>query len=77
MKIKNIGSNMTEVELIDGRLVLVSYSTPVAVLIPGKGAYKTEKKCSPTTSRHINKWASQHGISYTGERSQEYLDWLI
>lgn len=77
MKLKAIGSNMTEVELADGRLVLVSYSTPVAVHIPGEGAYKTDKKWSATTSRHLSKWASGHGISYKAEKDQSYFDGLI
>lgn len=77
MKLKNIGSNMTEAELNDGRLVLVSYSTPVAVHIPGEGAYKTEKRWSATTSKHINKWAGLRCISYKWEKTQDYFDRLI
>lgn len=55
MKIKNVGSNMTEVDFGAVR-VLVSYETPVACYVDGEGYYKTEKKFSSTTSKHINKW---------------------
>lgn len=56
MKVKNIGSNMTEVETKMGT-ILVSYSTPVAAcLSDGSGFIRTSKKWSMTTSRHINKW---------------------
>lgn len=56
MKIKSIGSNQTEVTLPSGIVVLVSYSTPVAAFIPGKGIARTETSHSATTTRHINKW---------------------
>ena len=60
MKLKNIGSNMTEVETDKGT-ILFSYSTPVAACLNGNGNHqpgfiRTSKKWSVTTSRHINKW---------------------
>ena len=55
MKIRPAGSNMTEVEFGD-ITVLVSYSTPVAAVVPGQGVLRTEKWFSGTTTKHINKW---------------------
>jgi hypothetical protein len=56
MKLKQLGSNQTELVLNDGTQVLFSYETPVACWIEGQ-FYRTDKKWSQTTSRHINKWA--------------------
>ena len=57
MKIKNIGSNMVEVQT-EKATVLVSYSTPVAACLHTApfGFIRTSKKWSVTTSKHINKW---------------------
>lgn len=74
MKIKNIGSNMTEVEASIGT-ILVSYETPVAVCMSdGSGFYRTATKHSITTSKHINKWL---GGAKAEERPQEFFDSLI
>jgi hypothetical protein len=56
MLVQQIGSNMTEVMLADGTEVLISYTTPVAARIPGKGWVRTAHKWSATTSKHINRW---------------------
>jgi len=40
----------------------ISYLTPVAVYISGKGVYLTDKFWSKTTSRHMAKWASEIGL---------------
>jgi hypothetical protein len=56
MRIRQIGSNQTEVMLADGTEILISYTTPVAALIPGRGWVRTLSKTSATTSKHINKW---------------------
>jgi hypothetical protein len=53
--IRKIGSNMREVECRNGTKILVSYETPVAARIEGQW-FKTEKRWSLTTSRHISKW---------------------
>ena len=55
MKIKPVGSNMTELQLDDVH-VLFSYETPVAACIFGKGYVRTAQWYSQTTTRHINKW---------------------
>jgi len=55
MKIKNIGSNQTQVDLSNGDSILVSYSANVAANVGGK-FYKTAQKWSVTTSKHISRW---------------------
>ena len=62
MKIKSLGSNKTELELKDLRL-LVSYSTPVALIRYPGGTLKTSQFHSVTTSRHINQWLDEHGYN--------------
>ena len=54
MKVKQIGSNQTEIIMNNGNHVLFSYETPVAVSTVN-GMYVTETKYSNTTTRHINK----------------------
>jgi len=54
MQIKRFG---TATEIDNGeKVVLFSYSTPVAVLIKGEGYYRTDARWSNTTSRHIARW---------------------
>ena len=55
MKLKKLGNNETEVQINDNTTVLFSYETPVAACVHGI-YYKTDKKWSATTSKHINKW---------------------
>lgn len=73
MKIKPVGSNMTELQLDDVH-VLFSYETPVAACIFGKGFVRTEKWYSQTTTRHINKWLD--GVD-APEVPQAFIDALI
>lgn len=64
MKVNPIGPNQTELTLDGGNvLVLFSYQTPVAAFVDGK-AFKTSKKFSRTTSRHISAW-------FDGEDAEE------
>lgn len=67
MKLKQIGSNQTEVQhqqKVNGGVatvaVLYSYETPVAYTVTwpdgGSVARKTNKFYSRTTSKHINAW---------------------
>ena len=72
MNIRNIGSNMTQLDLADGTSVLFSYSTPVAALTDN-GYYRTSTKYSSTTTRHINKWLD--GV-LAKEQPQEYFNSL-
>lgn len=77
MKIKPIASNMTELELNNVR-VLFSYQTPVAVIgYHDNGdcfVYKTDKKWSSTTTRHINKYLAH---KWAKPMPQEYFDNLV
>lgn len=54
MKIKPIGSNMTELHVGDV-VVLFSYQAPVAALTDD-GYIRTTQHYSATTTKHINKW---------------------
>jgi len=81
MKIKSLGSNKTELELKDLRL-LVSYSTPVALIrsqFLGGGAIKTSMFHSVTTSKHINQWLESHGHNpkLTPVQSQSFFDTFL
>ena len=73
MKIRNIGSNMTEVEGATAR-ILISYETPVAAKMHNGPYYRTAKKFSVTTSKHINKWLDGANAI---ETPQEFFDNLI
>lgn len=73
MKIRNIGSNMTELET-EKATVLFSYSTPVAACIhDGSGFFRTAKRWSVTTSKHISKWLDGRNAT---EKPQEFFDAL-
>ena len=52
-------NNVTTITLIDGREVLLSYGTPVAAFIPGRGYLKTSRKWSVTTSKHATQYAGK------------------
>lgn len=73
MKLKSIGSNMTEMN-INGVSILFSYSTPVAGW-DDKGAFRTSKHYSTTTSRHINKYLGGKDIGRKVD--QEYIDLIV
>jgi hypothetical protein len=77
MIVQQIGSNQTEVQLADGTCVLVSYTTPVAALVPGKGWIRTSHKWSAATTKHINAWLRKHCGSTVQEVSQWEVDQLI
>jgi len=76
MKVRNVGSNMTELE-INGYTVLFSYQTPVAALTP-QGYTKTSQWYSQTTTRHINKWLGNKSYLRDGvdavEMPQDFFD---
>ncbi len=73
MKLQSIGSNMTELN-INGVSVLFSYSTPVAGW-DDKGAFRTSKHYSTTTSRHINKYLGGKDIGRKVD--QEYINSIV
>jgi hypothetical protein len=79
MNLKPIASNMTELSLADGTQILFSYQTPVAMLQDNK-FYKTDKKWSVTTSKHIGKWANTFWnvpLSQWENKPQDYFDNLV
>jgi len=55
MKLKQLGSNMTELNMGDVQ-VFFSYETPVAARLTDGSLVRTEQWYSATTSKHINKW---------------------
>jgi hypothetical protein len=61
MKVKSLGANKTEIQFSDGRCVLVSYETPVAAFVPGRGWLRSGKRYSVTTSKHVNMWVRDNG----------------
>jgi len=71
MQIKPIASNMTELTTTEGTVILFSYETPVAALLPSGRYARTSKKWSVTTSRHINKWL---GGIVAEEAPQDFFD---
>ena len=65
MKVNHVGSNQTEVELINGTTVLYSYSTAVAAFVPGRGGLCSSTKYSTTTSSHVAKAIARWGCTKT------------
>lgn len=73
MKVKSIGANQTELTLANGDQVFFSYETPVAAIVDGL-SYKTEKKFSTTTTRHLNKWLGRLNAT---EKPQSFFENLV
>lgn len=73
MKVKSIGANQTELTLANGDQVFFSYETPVAAIVDGR-SYKTEKKFSSTTTRHLNKWLGRLNAT---EKPQNFFESLV
>jgi len=73
MRLRSIKKNMTEVVLGD-LTILFSYETPVACHIQGKGYFRTSKRWSATTTRHINQWLDG---AEAEERPQKFFDNLL
>lgn len=76
MNLTPIAANMTELQ-IKGHTILFSYKTPVAVLHSDGMTYRTDKTWSATTSRHINKWMSDHALLGAQFKPQEFFDGLL
>ena len=77
MKLKQLGSNMSEIELgsfPNNTSILFSYEMPVAGY-DSKGAFRTDKHYSPTTSKHINKYLGDDK-SIARTVSQDYINGL-
>ena len=78
MKVKSIAANQTEITLANGTIVFVSYETPVAAFIPGRGIVRSEQYYSRTTSKHVNQFIQRTNPASTQTfESQEFLDTLI
>jgi hypothetical protein len=56
MKIKSIAANQTEITLSNGTIIFVSYETPVAAFVAGRGVLLTSNFYSRTTKKHVNAW---------------------
>ena len=54
MKLRQLGSNKTEVEFTDGTTVFFSYETPVALQDADGNYFKTEDFWSVTTSKPVS-----------------------
>ena len=55
MKLKQLGSNMTELDMGFAQ-VFFSYETPVAARLTDGSLVRTAERYSVTTTKHINKW---------------------
>ena len=73
LQLKPIASNMTELTVGDVT-ILFSYQTPVAGWDDG-GAFRTSKRYSVTTSKHINKYLGGKDIGRKVE--QDFIDEII
>ena len=77
MHVQSLGKNQTIVTVKDnnGRNIecLYSYETPVAIRC-ANGLFKTERKWSVTTSRHVNKFIGAVMSNVTMELPQEEFD---
>lgn len=74
MHIKSLGANQTVITLSSGCQVFFSYETPVAAIFDGI-SYKTDRKYSNTTTRHINTWLGNSGKNAI-VKPQSYFDLL-
>lgn len=59
----SVSGHASVISLSDGREVCLSYGTPIAVFVPGRGVLQTDRKYSVTTSRHAN--AFMQGSTHT------------
>lgn len=73
MQLTKLNPNMTEVSFGE-TTVLFSYNTPVAYTDEKGNHFKTDKKWSNTTSKHINKWLAGEPAQLV---NQSVLDNLI
>ena len=64
MKVTRIRNTAATVqERGDGTHVLVSYSTPVAAFVPGRGYLRTDRRFSRTTNRHVSEWTGKRATT--------------
>jgi len=75
LQVNSIGVNQTIIGT-GNKEIFFSYKTPVAICEDGV-IYKTEKKFSKTTSKHINNFIKHVGINIIKEKSQEFFNSLL
>ena len=68
-KLRVMASNVTELELSNGNIVMFSYNPPVAAYIKGRGYVRSAQKYSVTTSKHVTKWLGHAGSVQQVEQS--------
>ena len=76
MKVKSLGKNKTQIETQD-TIILVSYETPVAAWIRGRGYLRTATYHSTTTSRHIGEWLREMGAEEVTPVDQQELNNML
>ncbi len=74
MRVQSLAANQTVVTLASGMQVFFSYETPVAAIFEGF-SYKTDRKYSATTTKHINAWLGNGGKNAI-VKPQAYFDLL-
>lgn len=72
MKITNLGSNKTVLDLGDKK-VYFSYNTPIVASIDGE-LYATNKKYSVTTSKHMTQFLNGQSPVFV---NQDFIDNLL
>ncbi len=78
MKVTTPAANQTEITLDNGDIVFVSYETPVAAFISGRGMVQTFVKWSATTTKHISAFIARHAPNATqSKETQEFFDGLL
>jgi hypothetical protein len=77
MKLKQLGSNQTLLITNHGYEILYSYETPVAGYSPILGWFKTSKKYSRTTNKHINKYLNGNKACLLCPTDLEQMGMLI
>ena len=75
LKIMKYGSNHVVIHLNNDTEILFSYTTPVAGYTKELGWFRTDKKWSKTTSKHINQYLE--GLTTVKKIPQEQIDNLI
>jgi hypothetical protein len=77
MRIRRINSTHATEVTVGDNTVLVSYSTPVAALVPGHGYCRTEAHHSRTTTKHINSWLDACDAIGCDTKPQSFFDALM
>lgn len=73
-ELKKIGNNETEVTTGHGFIIFFSYETPVAARhIESGKEYRSDKRFSVTTSKHLNKWCSPNAVLVSQEKLENIL----